>query len=126
MMKSMMKYVATRGEALFDRSKPDAVNFLRYIVAKHEEAEAEFRRRHQSHSHDKWSVALAQYKDITKKLGRACTAQEIAKLEQEASQAWSGTRGHKKLQEVTIGSCTLVDLLNDTVDSYKLRRIVKG
>eukprot|EP00986_Skeletonema_menzelii_P015362 scaffold11579_cov80-Skeletonema_menzelii.AAC.1 len=125
MMKSMLKHVCASGEVLFDLSKLDAVNFMGYVGAKHEEAEADLHKRYYKDS-DEEAAALAQYHDITKKLVHACTPQEIAKLEQEVSQVWNRTGHCKSLQKVTIGSCSYVDLLNDTVNHYKLRRIVKG
>ena len=110
-------------------SKPDAVNFLEYMAAKHEEGEANFRKQYYK-GDDEFKAAYAHYKDVTKNLGQAWMANkpmgEIAKLEQEASQAWTRTRGYKNLQKVAIGSCTFVDLINDTVGNYKLSHIVKG
>ena len=129
MTKTMMNCVAIFCKILFDRANPDAVNLLRYMDGNYEKAEANFRKHYRKEA-EKNKAAYAHYKDITKNLGQAWKANkpmnEIAKLEQEASQAWTHTTGYKKYQKIAIGSCTYVDLLNDAADNYKLRRIVKG
>ena len=129
MMMMMMNCVAVFCKILFDRANPDAVNLLRYMDENYENAEANFRKLYYK-GNDADKAAYAHYKDITKNLGQAWKANkpmnEIAKLEQEASQAWTRTSGYKRYQKITIGSCTYVDLLNDTADYYKLRRIIKG
>ncbi len=129
MMMMMMNCVAVFCKILFDRANPDAVNLLRYMDENYENAEANFRKLYYN-GNDAEKAASAHYKDITKNLGQAWKANkpmnEIAKLEQEASQAWTRTSGYKRYQKITIGSCTYIDLLNDTADYYKLRRIIKG
>ena len=129
MIMMMMNSVATFCKILFDRANPNAVNLLRYMDENYERAEANFRELY-CKGVDKKTAAYAHYKDITKNLGQAWKANkpmnEIAKLEQEASQAWTRTAGYKRYQKITIGSCNYVDLLNDAADNYKLRRTVKG